>query len=196
MSCSVSPRRRNTLDGHVVIGVVLGFTQTQYQVQSSFLLNFVVQLCTCGQTVFSDRQFHLWPNCCTLFHRENRAFEVLSLHSDVPHIVDSELCSHSACRSEFSFLVVNWTVIRLTASTSQCHWLCQHCVCCPCCCPSYCSGLSILAFWHCHFRGLTIPATVFAFALTVSPTVPLALACVSSFACTFACQLLSCLSFG
>ena len=26
VSCSVSPRRRNTLDGHVVIGVVLGFT--------------------------------------------------------------------------------------------------------------------------------------------------------------------------
>ena len=60
VSCSVSPRRRNTLDGHVVICVVLGFTtQTQYQVQSSFLLNFVVQLCTCSQTVFCDRQFHL-----------------------------------------------------------------------------------------------------------------------------------------
>ena len=26
VSCSVSPRRRNTLDGHIVIGVVLGFT--------------------------------------------------------------------------------------------------------------------------------------------------------------------------
>ena len=26
VSCSVSPRKRNTLDGHVVIGVVLGFT--------------------------------------------------------------------------------------------------------------------------------------------------------------------------
>ena len=25
VSCSGSPRRRNTLDGHVVIGVVLGF---------------------------------------------------------------------------------------------------------------------------------------------------------------------------
>ena len=48
------------LGGHVVIAVVLGFTtQTQYQVQSSFLLNFVVQLCTCSQTVFCDRQFHL-----------------------------------------------------------------------------------------------------------------------------------------
>ena len=45
------------LDGHVVIGVVLGFTtQTQYQMQSSSLLNFVVQLCTCSQTVFCDRQ--------------------------------------------------------------------------------------------------------------------------------------------
>ena len=43
---------------HVVIGVVLGFTtQTQYQVQSSCLLDFVVHLCTCGQTVLCDRQF-------------------------------------------------------------------------------------------------------------------------------------------
>ena len=48
------------LGGHVVIGVVLGFTtQTQYQVSSSFLLDFVVHLCTCSQTVFYDRQFHL-----------------------------------------------------------------------------------------------------------------------------------------
>ena len=46
------------LGGHVVSGVVLGFTtQTQYQVQISFLLDFVVQLCTCSQTVFCDRQF-------------------------------------------------------------------------------------------------------------------------------------------
>ena len=43
---------------HVVIGVVLGFTtQTQYQIQSSFHLNFVVQLWTCSQTVLCDRQF-------------------------------------------------------------------------------------------------------------------------------------------
>ena len=27
VSCSVSPRRRNTLVGHVVIGVVLGFSE-------------------------------------------------------------------------------------------------------------------------------------------------------------------------
>ena len=40
------------LDGLVVIGVVLGFTtQTQYQVQSSFLLDFVVHFCTCSQTI-------------------------------------------------------------------------------------------------------------------------------------------------
>ena len=39
-------RRRNILDGHVVIGVVVGFTtKTQYQVQSSFLLNIVVHNC-------------------------------------------------------------------------------------------------------------------------------------------------------
>ena len=66
---------------HVVIGVVLGFTtQTQYQVQSSFLLDFVVHLCTCSQTVFCDRQFSSVANYCTLFHRENGSFEVLSLH--------------------------------------------------------------------------------------------------------------------
>ena len=52
-------RRRNNLYGPVVIGVVLGFTtQTQYQVQSSVLLDFVVHLCTCSQTVLYDRQFH------------------------------------------------------------------------------------------------------------------------------------------
>ena len=40
------------LGGHVVIGVVLGFTtRTQYQVYSSFLLDFVVHLCTCSQFV-------------------------------------------------------------------------------------------------------------------------------------------------
>ena len=75
-------RRRNTLDGHVVIGVVLGFTtQTQYPVQISFLLDFVVHLCTCSQTVFCDRQFLSVANYCTLLHRENGSFEVLSLHT-------------------------------------------------------------------------------------------------------------------
>ena len=67
---------------HVVIGVVLGFTtQTQYQVQNSFLLDFVVHLCTCSQTVFCDRQFSSVANYCTLFYRENGSFEVLSFHS-------------------------------------------------------------------------------------------------------------------
>ena len=62
---------------HVVIDVVLGFTtQTQYQVQSSFPSGF----CTCCQTVFCDRQFSSVANCCTLLHRENGSFEVLSLH--------------------------------------------------------------------------------------------------------------------
>ena len=41
LGCHVSPRRRNT----------------KYRVH--FLLNFAVQLCTCSQTVFCDRQFHL-----------------------------------------------------------------------------------------------------------------------------------------
>ena len=48
------------LGGHVVIRVVLGFTtHTQHQVQSSLLLDVVVQLCICSQTVLCDRQFHL-----------------------------------------------------------------------------------------------------------------------------------------
>ena len=48
---------------HVVIGVVLGFsTQTQYQVQCSFLLDFEVHLCTYSQTVFCDRQLI----CCQI----------------------------------------------------------------------------------------------------------------------------------
>ena len=53
------------LGGYAVIGVVLGFTtQTQYQVQMSFLLDFVVHFCTCKQTVFCDRQFF----CSQLLH--------------------------------------------------------------------------------------------------------------------------------
>ena len=54
------------LGGHVVTGVVLGFTtQTQYQIQMSFLLDFVVHLCTGNQTVFCDRQFLSVANYCT-----------------------------------------------------------------------------------------------------------------------------------
>ena len=81
LSCSVSARRRDTLSGHVVIGVELGFTtQTQYQVQISFLLDFVVHLCICSRTVFCGRQFSSEANYCTILHRENGSFEVLSLH--------------------------------------------------------------------------------------------------------------------
>ena len=59
------------LGGHVVIGVLLGFTtQTQYQVWSSFLLVFVVHLCTCSQIVFCDRQFSSVANYCTLASRK------------------------------------------------------------------------------------------------------------------------------
>ena len=51
------------LGGHVVIGNVRLVARFHHadtnQVQSSFLLNFVVQLCTKSQTVFCDRQFHL-----------------------------------------------------------------------------------------------------------------------------------------
>ena len=66
------------LGGHVLIGVVLGFTtQTQYQVQISFLLDFVAHFCS--QTVFYDRQFLSVANYCTLLHREKGSFEVLSL---------------------------------------------------------------------------------------------------------------------
>ena len=51
------------LGGHVVIGVgrVVVHRHHADAVPSvqSFLLDFVVHLCTCGQTVFCDRQFHL-----------------------------------------------------------------------------------------------------------------------------------------
>ena len=61
VSCSVSPRR------------------LKYQVQISFLLDFVIHFCTCSQTVFCDRQFFPVTNYCTLLHRENGSFEVLCL---------------------------------------------------------------------------------------------------------------------
>ena len=57
-------------------------TQTQYQVQSSFLLDFAVHFCTCSQSVFCDRQFSSVANYCTLFHRGNGSFEVLSSHEE------------------------------------------------------------------------------------------------------------------
>ena len=68
---------------HVVTGVVLGFTtQTQYQIQSSFLLNFVVQLCTCAVVV---RLYSVIVNfiCSQLLHTfesRKRVIRGVSLH--------------------------------------------------------------------------------------------------------------------
>ena len=52
------------LGGHVVIGVVRLVAQFHHayaipSVECSFLLDFVVELCTCSQTVFCDRQSDL-----------------------------------------------------------------------------------------------------------------------------------------
>ena len=71
------------LGGHVVIGVVCLVAQFHHEdaipCVEFFPSGFLVQLCTCSQTVFCDRQFRLKPNCCTLLHRENGSFEVLCL---------------------------------------------------------------------------------------------------------------------
>ena len=45
-------------------------------------MDFVVHFCTCSQTVFCDRQFFSVANYCTLLHRENGSFEVLSLQTN------------------------------------------------------------------------------------------------------------------
>ena len=50
-------------------------TQTQFQVQSSFLLDVVVRLCPVIV------QLNLYPKFLHISHRENGYFEVLSLHS-------------------------------------------------------------------------------------------------------------------
>ena len=73
VSCSFSPRSRNTLDGHVVIGVVLVFTTlTQCQIEiSTFVL--VVRL----SSVIVD---FIYIQIIAHLHRENGSFEVLSLH--------------------------------------------------------------------------------------------------------------------
>ena len=66
------------LGGHVVIGVVS--LHHAYAIPGvEFFPSGCCSSC-CSQTVFCDRQFHLWPNCCTLLHRENGSFEVLSSH--------------------------------------------------------------------------------------------------------------------
>ena len=64
------------LGGHVVIGVT---TQTYYQVQISFLLDFVVHFCTCNRLYSVIVNSLSVANYCTLLHRENGSFEVLSL---------------------------------------------------------------------------------------------------------------------
>ena len=85
------------LGGNVVIGVVLGFTtKTQYQVQISFLLDFVVHFCTCSQTEFCDRQFSSVANYCTLLHRKNGSLEVLSLHPAHPGSLDMISMTYAA----------------------------------------------------------------------------------------------------
>ena len=72
-----------SLGGHVVIGVGRVIVQrhhadiTNYSILTSVLL---VQLSTCSQTVCCDRQFFPVAIYCTLLHRENGSFEVLSLH--------------------------------------------------------------------------------------------------------------------
>ena len=70
------------LGGHVVIGVgrVVVHRHHADAIPSveSFLLVVAVHFCTCSQTVFCDRQFSFVAIYCTLLHRENGSFEVLS----------------------------------------------------------------------------------------------------------------------
>ena len=66
------------LSGHVVIGVVrlVARFHHAYAIPSVDFFPSGFE----SQTVFCDRQFHLYPNSCTLLHRENGSFDVLSLH--------------------------------------------------------------------------------------------------------------------
>ena len=63
VSFSVSSRRRNTLDGDVVIGVGRDVVHRHHADAipnvKFFPSRFGVHLYTCRQTVFYDRQFHL-----------------------------------------------------------------------------------------------------------------------------------------
>ena len=54
VSCSVSPRRRNTIDGHVVIGVVSLHHEDSIPSVEFFPSGFCNSCCS--QTVFCDRQ--------------------------------------------------------------------------------------------------------------------------------------------
>ena len=80
------------LSFHVVIGVGRltvqqeGFirqlhftTHTQFQVQSSFLLD------VCSPTLSCHRQLNLYSTFLHISHRENGSFEVLSLHIPFQH---------------------------------------------------------------------------------------------------------------
>ena len=91
---------------HVVIGVGRlnveqdGFvrqlhftTQTQHQVQSSFLLDVVVRLCRC------DRPLNLYSKFLHISHRENVSFEVLSLQSPLyPFPLAFQLVHEASCQ--------------------------------------------------------------------------------------------------
>ena len=103
------------LGGHVVIGVVLGFTaQTQYHVQISFLLDFVVHFCTCSQTVFCDRQFLSVANYCTLLHRENGSFEVLSSQIQAHLFLNKWLGTPLQFPGVGKFWVICWVTLILS----------------------------------------------------------------------------------
>ena len=75
------------LGGHVVIGVVLGFTtHTKYPWWSRChwcraRFHHAYAIPSTSQTVFCDRQFLPVAIYCTLLHRENGSFEVLSLQN-------------------------------------------------------------------------------------------------------------------
>ena len=74
---------------HAIMDVVIGvrIMQCYHAIMSisdfsTFGPNFnLFPISTCCQTVFCDRQFSSVANYCTLLHRENGSFEVLSLHT-------------------------------------------------------------------------------------------------------------------
>ena len=135
---------------------------------------------------------------------------ILSLHllSDVPHIVDSALCSHSACKSEFLLLVVSWTAMRLIASTIRCHLASSTLFLLLL--PFHAGVLrSFCPFWPCHswdlpfpYKSLPLPLLcpqLFQLLSPASHPLPASIQALLPF-CFFhappSLQLLSCLSFG
>ena len=84
------------------------------------------------------------------------------------YLTSLTLHSDSTCRSGFLIRVVNWAVTRLTASTSRCRRLRQHCILCPCYCLSTltCSTRSVcsvhgfpLSLLFLHLFPLSLPAS-------------------------------------